>query len=87
MGTWSGGFGPAGRPSGARIPVKVHRNVSLIRVSEATVAHELLARPKLSRLIVGQMRDDCLLVRPGMVDEVVAELKKMGQTPRIVRAS
>lgn len=84
MSQWSGGFGPGGRPPNARIPVKVHRSVSLVRTSDAMVAHELLARPKLSRLIVGQLRDDVLLVRPGMVDEVVGELRRMGHTPRIV---
>lgn len=84
MSQWSGGFGPAQRPPNARIPVKVHRNVSLIRTTDSTVAHELLARPKLGRLVVGQLQDDILLVRPGMVDEVVQELRRMGHTPRVV---
>ena len=84
MSQWSGGFGPAGRPPNAKIPVKVHRNVSLVKTADAMISQELIARPKLSRMIVGQLREDVLLVRPGMVDEVVAELKKMGHTPRIV---
>lgn len=84
MTQWSGGFGPAARPPNARIPVKVHRNVSLVRTADETVSHELLARPKLSRLIVGQLREDVLLVRPGVVDEVIAELRRIGHTPRIV---
>lgn len=84
MTQWSGGFGEAGRPPNARISVKVHRNVSLARTSDAMVTQELLARPKLSRWIVGQLRDDVLLIRPGAVDEVVGELRRMGHTPRIV---
>lgn len=84
MSQWSGGFGAGGRPPNAKIPVKVHRNVSLVRTSDPIITHELLARPKLGRLIVGQLRDDTLLVRPGMVDEVIAELRKIGHTPRIV---
>lgn len=84
MSQWSGGFGSGGRPPNARIPAKVHRNVSLIRTSDSIVSQELLARPKLSRWIVGRLRDDVLLVRPGMVDEVVAELRRMGHTPRII---
>jgi hypothetical protein len=48
------------------------------------VTQELLARPKLSRWIVGQLREDVLLIRPGTVDEVVGELRRMGHTPRIV---
>ena len=31
--------------SNARIPVKVHRRVSLVLVEDATLAEELLARP------------------------------------------
>ncbi len=87
MNDWSGGFGPAGRPPNAKIPVKVHRNVALVRTTDETLSHELLSRPKLSRLIVGQIREDVLLVVPEKVDELVAELKKIGHTPRIVTAS
>lgn len=84
MNEWSGGFGPAGRPPNAKIPVKVHRNVALVRTSDPSLTHELLSRPKLGRLIVGQLREDVLLVLPEKVDELVAELKKIGHTPRIV---
>ncbi|MBY0586919.1 hypothetical protein K2X85_07070 [bacterium] len=87
MNEWSGGFGPGGRPPNAKIPVKVHRSVSLVRTADQTLTYELLSRPKLSRLIVGQLCDDVLLVVPEKVDELVAELKKIGHTPRIVSTS
>ena len=83
MSDWSGGFG-GGRPANARIPVKVHRNVSLVRVADPLLADELLARPKLGRLIVGRLSSDLLLVSPGKAMEVVEELKKMGHTPQVV---
>lgn len=82
MSDWSGGYG-GGRPANAKIPVKVHRNVSLVKVSDSLLAAELLARPKLSRLIVGRLADDILLLRPGKLQEVVDELRKMGHTPRV----
>lgn len=82
MSDWSGGYG-GGRPANAKIPVKVHRNVSLIRITDPILGDELLARPKLSRLIVGRLADDVLLVRPGKVSEVVEELRKMGHTPQV----
>jgi hypothetical protein len=47
------------------------------------LAEELLARPRLGRLIVGRLTDDVLLVRHGQVAEVVDELRKMGHTPRV----
>lgn len=70
-------------PSRYKIPAKVHRNVSLIRTSDAILAEELLARPKLARHIVGRLTPDTLLIHPGAANEVVEELKRMGHTPRV----
>jgi hypothetical protein len=78
-----GGLGEH-RPPQARIPVKVHRNVSLVRVADPILADELLARPKLGRVIVGRLTADCLLVTPGKAAEVVDELRKMGHTPQVI---
>jgi hypothetical protein len=75
------GSRPAG---GARIPVKVHRRVCLIETEDAVLAEELLARKKLAQEIVGRLTDRVLLVRPGRLDAVVAELQAMGHTPRSV---
>ncbi len=82
MDEWASGYG-GGRPPNARIPVKVHRNVSVVRVADALLAEELLARPKLARLIVGRLAPDLLLVWPGKAAEAVEELKKMGHTPSV----
>ena len=82
MSDWSGGYGGA-RPANARIPVKVHRNVTVVRVAEPVLAEELLARPKMSRLIVGRLAPDLLLAWPGKAAEVVEELRKMGHTPSV----
>jgi hypothetical protein len=85
MSDWNGGFG-GGRPANARIPVKVHRNVSLVKVADPILADELLARPKLGRLIVGRLTPTVLLVTPGKAAEVVEELRKMGHAPQVVGA-
>ncbi|WP_337175225.1 hypothetical protein [Paludisphaera sp.] len=69
----------------ARIPVKMHRNVTLIRTSEPVIAEELLARKSLSRLILARLSDTVLLVKPDEADGAVEELRKMGHTPRIAR--
>ncbi len=69
----------------ARIPVKLHRQVSLIRTSEPILAEELLARKTLARLIAGRLSETVLLVRPEEEDAVLDELRRMGHTPRIVR--
>lgn len=68
----------------ARIPVKLHRQVSLIRTAEPMLAEELLARKTLSKLVAGRLSETVLLVRPESEDEVLDELRRMGHTPRVV---
>lgn len=68
-----------------RIPIKLHRHVSLIRTAEPILAEELLARKTLSKLIAGRLSETVLLVRPEEEDAVLDELRRMGHTPRVVR--
>ncbi len=68
-----------------RFPVKLHRQVSLIRTSEPILAEELLARKTLARLIAGRLSETILLVRPEEEDAILDELRRMGHTPRVVR--
>ena len=73
------------RPAaGARIPVKLHRRVCLVQTEDAVLAHELLARKKLAQDIAGLLTERVLLVRPGRVESVLAELQKMGHTPQVL---
>jgi hypothetical protein len=67
-----------------RIPVKLHRRVSLIQTEDAVLAEEILAHRKLAQDIVGRLADRVLLVRAGRADSVVQELQKMGHTPQVI---
>jgi hypothetical protein len=69
--------------SAGRIPVKLHRNVALIRTSEPLIAEELLARKSLARLILGRLGDNVLLVQADELDAAVEELRRMGHTARL----
>jgi hypothetical protein len=69
----------------ARIPVKLHKQVALIRTSEPIFAEELLARKSLARLVAGRLSETVLLVRPEDEAELLDELRRMGHTPRVVR--
>jgi hypothetical protein len=69
---------------GTRIPVKLHRRVCLVQTEDAVLAEELLARKKLAQDIAGRLTERVLLVRPGRVEAVVAELQKMGHTPQVI---
>jgi hypothetical protein len=68
----------------ARIPVKLHRRVCLVQTEDPLLAEELLAHRKLAQDVVGRLADRVLLIRPGRVDAVVAELRKMGHTPQVL---
>lgn len=68
-----------------RIPIKLHRQVSLIRTADPILTEELLARKTLARLVVGRLSDTVLLVRPEEEESIIDELKKMGHTPRVIR--
>ncbi len=68
-----------------RTPVKMHRNVTLIRTSEPVIAEEILARKAIARLVLARLSDTVLLVKPDEADAALEELRKMGHTPRIAR--
>ena len=68
----------------ARIPVKLHRRVCLVQTEDALLAEELLANRRLAQDIVGRLADRVLLIRPGRVDAVIAEMRKLGHTPQVV---
>jgi hypothetical protein len=69
----------------ARIPVKLHKQVALIRTTDPILTEELLARKSLARLVSGRLSDTVLLVRGEEEDAVLDELRRMGHTPRVVR--
>jgi hypothetical protein len=71
-------------PVNARIPVKLHRRVSLIRTEDAILAAEILARKQLMSDLAGRIGDCVLLIKPGRVEAVIAELKAMGHTPQVL---
>jgi hypothetical protein len=71
----------------ARLPAKLHRRVCLVLTEDAVLAEEVLARKKLASEIAGRLSDKALLVRPGRVEAVLDELRKMGHTPSVVGKS
>jgi hypothetical protein len=74
-------------PVGKRLAVKLHRRVCLVLTDDAVLAMEILARKKLAHDVAGQLTDRVLLIRPGRVEAVIEELKRMGHTPQVVGRS
>ena len=67
-----------------RLPAKLHRRVCLVLTEDAVLAEELLARKKLAAEVAGRLSERALLVRPGRLDVVLDELRKMSHTPQVV---
>lgn len=70
-----------------RLAAKLHRRVCLVLTEDAVLAEELLARKKLSQEVAGRLSDRALLIRPGRIESVLEELRKMGHTPQVVGKS
>jgi hypothetical protein len=68
----------------ARLSAKLHRRVCLVFTEDAVLTEELLSRKKLAADIAGRLSERVLLVRPGRVESVLEELRKMGHTPQVV---
>ena len=68
----------------ARLPAKLHRRVCLVLTEDAVLAEELLARKKLAAEVAGRLSERALLIRPGRIEAVLDELRKMGHTPQVV---
>lgn len=68
----------------ARLAAKLHRRVCLVLTEDAVLAEELLARKKLAQEVAGRLADRALLIRPGRIESVLDELRKMGHTPQVV---
>ncbi|WP_165219448.1 hypothetical protein [Aquisphaera insulae] len=69
----------------SRVPVKLHRNVTLIRTNDPIIAEELMSRKSLARMVLSRLTDTLLLVKPDDADDALDELRRMGHTPRVVR--
>ena len=71
----------------ARLSAKLHRRVCLVLTEDALLAEELLARKKLAAEVAGRLSEKVLLIRPGKLELVLDELRKMGHTPQVVGKS
>ncbi len=68
-----------------RIPVKLHKQVAVLRTTDAVLTEELLARKSLGKLVAGRLSSTALLVHADQEETLLEELRRMGQTPRVVR--
>ena len=62
----------------------LHRNLPLVEVAEPWLLDTILADAGAARWIVTRLSDRVAIVAPGQIDALLARLRKLGHTPKLL---
>ena len=62
----------------------LHENLPLIEVAESWLLDTMLADAGAARYIVTRLSDRVAIVAPGQLDTLLARLRKLGHTPKLL---
>ena len=62
----------------------LHQNLPLIEVAEPWLLDTILADAGAARYIVTRLSDRVAVVAPGQIDTLLARLRKLGHTPKVL---
>jgi hypothetical protein len=62
----------------------LHTNLTLIEVADPLLLEELRADRRLAPLLVAQLSDRVVIVKPGAEEAVMRALLKAGHTPKVI---
>jgi len=62
----------------------LHQNLPLLEVAEPWLLDTVLADAGAARWIVTRLSDRVAIVAPGQVDALLARLRKLGHTPKVL---
>ena len=62
----------------------LHQNLPLIEVAEPWLLDTILADAGAARWIVTRLSDRVAIVAPGQTDALLARLRKLGHTPKVL---
>lgn len=62
----------------------LHTNIPVIEVAESWLLDTLLADATAAKYIVLRLSETVALVAPDAVDQLLARLRKLGHTPRVL---
>jgi hypothetical protein len=62
----------------------LHDNLPVIEVAEGWLLDSLLADAGAARAILDRLSDRVAIVAPGQFDTLVARLRKLGHTPKVL---
>ena len=62
----------------------LHQNLPLVEVAEPWLLDTILADAGAARCIVTRLSDRVAIVAPGQIDALLARLRKLGHTPKVL---
>ncbi|HJZ49387.1 MAG TPA: hypothetical protein VKE41_19555 [Roseiflexaceae bacterium] len=62
----------------------LHQNLPLIEVAEPWLLDTILADAGAARCVVTRLSDRVAVVAPGQLDTLLARLRKLGHTPKLL---
>lgn len=62
----------------------LHENLPVVEVAEGWLLDTLLADAQTAQYILTRLSDRVALVAPGQLDSLLARLRKLGHTPRVL---
>lgn len=65
------------------VPV-LHENLPLLEVADGVLLDMIAADPQARKLILVRLSERAALVAPGGFDTLLARLRKLGHTPKVV---
>ena len=62
----------------------LHQNLPLVEVTEPWLLDTILADAGAARAVVTRLSDRVAVVAPGQLDTLLARLRKLGHTPKVL---
>jgi hypothetical protein len=75
---------PTSAPATSAPSIILHENLPIIEVAETWLLDVVLADASAAHYIVTRLSDRVALVAPGQIDALLARLRKLGHTPRVL---
>ncbi len=69
----------------ATLPI-LHENLPLLEVADGVLLDAIAADPQTRKLILTRLSECAAIVAPGGFDALLARLRKLGHTPKVVEA-
>jgi hypothetical protein len=67
----------------ATLPI-LHENLPLLEVADGVLLDAIAADPQARKLILTRLSERAAIVAPGGFDALLARLRKLGHTPKVV---